>query len=244
VITAGVDLASQAVRTAACEVNWSGGHAEVTVLTASGVDDEAILGLVERAGKTGLDVPLGWPQPFVDAVSAHHSRRPWTGGTQYQLRFRATDHHVAAETGRWPLSVSSDLIALPALRAAALMARVHEEVDRSGAGRFVEVYPASALRRWGFIGHGYKNRAGAENRSVLVPLFRRRTERWLRMTEDRWHMCELSDDAFDAVLAALVARAAHIGWCDPMPDALRDVGSREGWIALPFTDSLARLAQP
>jgi Protein of unknown function (DUF429) len=243
VITAGVDLASQAVRTAACAIDWSHGTAEVTDLTASGVDDDAIVGLISSAGKAGLDVPLGWPQAFVAAVAAHHAQRRWTGGSQHELRFRATDRHVASATGRWPLSVSSDLIALPAMRAAALMARVTGGSDRSGTGQFVEVYPAAALRRWGFAGHGYKSRAGAENRSALVPLFRRRTERWLRMSEDRWTMCAMSDDAFDAMLAALVARAAHLNLCDAYDESQRSLVSREGWIALPFQDSLDLLAR-
>ena len=240
-ITAGVDLASQPVRTAACEIRWSEGWAEVRELAAGGVDDDAILRLLGRADKAGLDVPLGWPQAFVDAVVAHHGQHRWTGGSQHELRFRLTDRHVAAETGRWPLSVSSDLIALPAMRAAALMTRVADGSDRSGAGRFVEVYPAAALRRWGFVGHGYKSRAGAENRSALVPAFHKRTERWLRLSEDRWHMCELSDDAFDAMIAALVARARFLELCDPYHDSERELASREGWIALPFADSLDHL---
>ena len=50
------------------------------------------------------------------------------------LRYRLTDRRFA-ETGRWPLSVSTDLIGVPALRAAAIQRRLVEEglvVDRSG----------------------------------------------------------------------------------------------------------------
>lgn len=241
-ITAGVDLASQPSRTASSEIAWSHGAAEVISLSASGVEDEAILVLLERADKAGLDVPLGWPSTFVAAVTAHHAQRPWSGGSQHELRFRTTDRYVAEETGRWPLSVSSDLIALPAMRAAALMSGVRDGADRSGAGKFVEVYPAAALRRWGFVGHGYKSRAGSENRAALVPAFRARTQAWLHMSDEWWQMCLLSDDAFDAVIAGLVARAQALHRCDAFPESGRALVSREGWIALPFADSLDTLA--
>lgn len=241
-ITAGVDLASQALHTAACEIDWADGKADVTALKASGVDDDRIVHLATRAHKTGLDVPLGWPDAFVTAVCAHHSGRRWTGGEQRTLRFRVTDLHVWSATGRWPLSVSSDLIALPALRAAALMCRLPGSADRTGAGPIAEVYPAAALRRWGFPARGYKRAAGADRRGTLVPLFRERTENWLRLSDERWRLCELSDDAFDALIAALVARALHLGACDRVPEAQRAVIEREGWIALPHGDSLQELA--
>src|SRR5207253_2236918 len=78
----------------------------------------------------------------------------------HQLRFRATDFAVHERTGRWPLSVSSDLIAVPALRAA----RLFGAHDRSGAGVLVEVYPAAALRIWGFSTRGYKGPRGGAAR--------------------------------------------------------------------------------
>jgi hypothetical protein len=242
VVTAGVDLASQALRTAACTVRWSAGEASVTALTASGIGDEDILELIATSDKTGVDVPLGWPDAFVAAVAAHHTGRTWPGGTQRALRYRFTDHHVWMQTERWPLSVSSDLIAVPALRAAALLGRIPEAADRSGSGRITEVYPAAALRRWGYDGRGYKRRAGSENRSALVPNFRRRTESWLRLDADGWRECELSDDAFDALVAALVARAAAVGRCDPLPVSQQTLAAREGWIALPSAGSLDELA--
>jgi predicted nuclease with RNAse H fold len=241
VISAGVDLASQPVRTASCEVTWSRGSATVTELVAAGADDPHISELIARSDKTGLDVPLGWPESFVAAVTAHHSRRAWPGGTQHALRFRLTDHHVWRATGRWPLSVSSDLIALPALRAAALLSA--QDADRRGGGRVVEAYPAAALRRWGFDARGYKRRAGLEHRRVLVPGFRARTAGWLRLSDAHWRLCEASDDAFDALVAALIARAAALGMCDTPPVEQVSITAREGWIALPAADSLDRLAR-
>jgi hypothetical protein len=53
-----------------------------------------------------------------------------------------------------------------------------------------------------------------------------------------------SDDCLDALLAALIARAAVRGLTvRPAPDDL-ELAREEGWIALPLADSLARLPGP
>ena len=46
----------------------------------------------------------------------------------------------------------------------------------------------------------------------------------------------------DALVAALVARAAVIGCCEPIPPGDRALAMEEGWIALPRSGSLADLA--
>lgn len=242
VVTAGVDLASVPSRTAACQIEWTNGEAAVTVLVPRGVDDGAILALMGSSEKVGLDVPLGWPEAFVTAVEAHRLQKPWPGGSQPELRLRATDRYVAAETGRWPLSVSSDRIACPAFRAAALLSATPDVGNRIGAGRIVEVYPVAALRRWDFDPRRYKQVAGVDARSALVSAFRRRTNAWLSVGADFWLICEKSHDAFDALIAALVARACAVGLTDACPEDLKGVASREGWIALPFTESIDQLA--
>src|SRR5699024_12078938 len=38
-----------------------------------GADDDAIRDTIVQAGRTGIDVPLGWPQRFVEFVSDHAS---------------------------------------------------------------------------------------------------------------------------------------------------------------------------
>ena len=61
-----------------------------------------------------------------------------------------------------PLAVAADRIAMTAMRAARLLAKVHdsgESVDRSGkTHRFVEVYPAAALKTWGLRFKSYKSK--------------------------------------------------------------------------------------
>nr|WP_276611049.1 DUF429 domain-containing protein [Kineococcus siccus] len=55
--------------------------------------------------------------------------------------------------------------------------------------------------------------------------------------------CAASDDAFDAVVAALTARAAAVGAATRPAQGQRAAAAREGWIALP-TGPLADLAHP
>ncbi len=239
-VIAGIDLASLDERTATCRITWSDGRvtADDPVLGAS---DPELGELIEVSDKVGIDIPLGWPSLFVKAISAHHSRRPWpeTDARERRLRFRVTDFVVREETGHWPLSVSSDLIGVPALRAARLLSDM--DVDRSGEGKLVEVYPAAALRRWRLPPTGYKRSAGARARHELVNQFATITKSWLDLSSGGWGACQGSDDAFDALLAALVALAKVNGRCDPVPAEHQAEARAEGWIALPHSDSLADL---
>jgi hypothetical protein len=55
-------------------------------------------------------------------------------------------------------------------------------------------------------------------------------------------LCKTSDDAFDAVITALVARAAAIGVVEAIPAAEQSAAVREGWIAVPRRGSREQLA--
>lgn len=237
-------MAARPERTAACRIAWESGRATVVELQQNGVDDDEIAVLIAGSDRTGIDVPLGWPDGFIAAVSAHHAALGWAGGDLAQLRMRATDEWVHRRTGRWPLSVSTDRIGVPALRAARVLARMPAAADRSGAGPVVEVYPAAALRIWGFESRRYKRVAGVVARRALVTAFRERTESWLAVRDEEWGVCERSDDAFDALVASLVARAAACCFVDACPRELQTSAAREGWIVLPSDSSLDHLAQP
>ena len=69
-ITAGVDLAAMPERTALASIEWERTRAVIRDLVCPAGDD-VILEAIERAGKTGIDCPLGWPDAFVDFVAAH-----------------------------------------------------------------------------------------------------------------------------------------------------------------------------
>jgi predicted nuclease with RNAse H fold len=246
VITLGIDLASQPRATAACTIEWRDGRGRVLDV-ACGQDDEALVARIASADKVGIDVPFGWPDAFVQAVARFHAGDAWPEASLTALRFRQTDRIVAARTGRWPLSVSTDLIGVPTFRAARLLARLAAHglaIDRAGDGRLVETYPAAALRLWGFAATGYKRRAGRPSLARLLAELARRTHRWLDLDSGVRRLCGASDDALDALVAALVARAAALGLCERPPAEHAAAAAREGWIGLPAPEALDRLAEP
>jgi predicted nuclease with RNAse H fold len=249
VITLGIDLASQNKATASCVVQWEAGEARVHPPCCPQSDDQ-LLEAVEAADVAGIDIPLGWPDSFVEVVAGYHAGRPWPDVTPASLCYRATDVRVERrlrELSRWrrPLSVASDRIAIPAMRAARLLTRLAERgyaVDRSGAGRLVEAYPAAALEIWGLPSRGYKGTKGAAVRAAIFAELERRTGGWLRLDAITRHTCCGSDHALDALLAALIARAATQGLCERPPAGQMAMATREGWIALPSVDALDHLA--
>ena len=245
-VTLGVDLASQPKRTATCLIRWDRGSARVETLSL-GATDADLHELFGHADKIGIDAPFGWPASFTRAVAAYSAKMIWPSADVPQLRFRRTDEFVRERLGRWPLSVSSDLIAVPAMRAVRLLAEATatgDAIDRSGGGRFVEVYPAAALHVWGFPSRGYKRTKGATVRARLVSDLAEQTADWLTLSEEDRASCTASDDMLDALVAALVARAAATGRCEPISPSDRQLAREEGWIALPQAGSLEQLEQP
>ena len=248
-LTLGVDLAADPKKTGICWIRWERGRAEV-VDASLGADDEALLAAFPKADKVGIDVPFGWPDAFVHAVGAHRDGGEWPTTTRRQLRYRETDRYTHAHVGLPPLSVSTDRIGVAAFRAAALLselARRGDGVDRSGIGQLAEVYPAAALKIWGQRFRGYKDkRRKGQNHEVRIGMIRdlEGLAPWLSLSEGVREACIDSDDVLDALIASLTARAAAVGWCEPIPDDSRDAARCEGWIQLPRPDSLTRLCQP
>jgi predicted nuclease with RNAse H fold len=240
VLTLGVDLAAADERTATAMLEWSDRGASVRALQR-GVSDGELVEAIRTADKAGMDCPLGWPATFIAFLVAQQAGRlamPPTNidGASWRrgLAYRVTDQVVRAEGGGNPLSVSADRIAHAAFRCAALLARLAEAgepVDRAGGGVVVEVYPAAALRRWGLTHRGYKTPGqGVSHGFVLDELLA--AAPWLDLGSFE-PLCRTSHDAFDAVIAALVARAAALGQVI-QPDAeQREAARTEGWIALP-----------
>ena len=240
--TLGIDLASQPANTAGCLIRWEAERATVERLELDLTDDH-IRELADGVDKVGIDAPFGWPEPFVAFVQAHAAGtadyQPWTGEWRDELRFRRTDM-VARETmGKWPLSVSSDLIGITAMRCAGLLTALGV-ADRSGHGPVIEVYPSLALHRWGLVSRGYK---GVKNAAVLAKLFGELLETcdWLSLREEDATLLAWNDHAFDALISALVARAAMLGRTLPVPQERRTVAATEGWIQIPEPGSLAHL---
>ncbi|THJ67980.1 DUF429 domain-containing protein [Arthrobacter echini] len=237
-LTAGVDLAAESTGTALAVLDWSG--AEVNAQVHLGTSDAEIAATAPKVATLGIDCAFGWPDDFV-AFITRHARGDRVDSTvdagmawRRRLAYRATDRATRDITGRWPLSVATDRLGLTAMHCAVLLDAVSDAlgapVDRSGAGTAVEVYPSATLRGWQFDTRGYKN--DADVRRTLVARLLERAP-WLALDEETLALVVASDDAFDAVVAALAARAHALGLSHPVPHGYHEQARREGWIALP-----------
>lgn len=251
----GVDLASVADRTAACRLER--GPAGLRILgVESGCADDRIVELAGPAEIVAIDAPLGWPEPFLRAVTAYAAGDAWAWPDPFRtlppgkegegarkeatrlLRFRATDLHVHAETGIWPLSVSSDLIGIVAFRAAGLCTRLRPgRPDRDGSTGVIEAYPAAALQVWGIDRSGYKEPGARAKRGEILDALIHHHE----LDPGTFREALIADDdCLDALVAALVGDAFARGQTAPIPTDLRDRARREGWIHLPVPAQGAR----
>ncbi len=241
----GVDLASQPPKTSCAVLEWH--HDRVTIAELhSECDDEFIVELAEKCTVVGIDAPFGWPVGFRELITDDEEPRPepeeWTREFRDSLRFRKTDFAVRMRLGRWPLSVSTDLIGVPALRCRGLLRRLGVK-NRAGDGRVYETYPAFALKLWGLPSRGYK---GTGKRDIRVELWDALAKRapWLRVEPDQLERMHAKCDDLDAVVAALVAAAARRGAVEPLDAEAKQFGAHEGWIVTPKPDALAALAPP
>jgi predicted nuclease with RNAse H fold len=245
VLTAGVDLAAEPKGTALAIIEWNKTQATLVDLQL-GVNDETIVEAAGVVDKLGIDCALGWPIEFVEFLNNHANLGSTSfpdGGLDWRRRtsFRESDRHVREVTGKWPLSVSTDRLGLTAMRCAGLQGRLQQsgiEIDRSGSGKVVEIYPGASLRLWGFDTSGY--RANEDARAELLTAIEHSVP-WLNLGSYRELMIG-STDAFDAVTASLATRAAAINRYLPAPRDIRDIAKVEGWIALP-TGSITDLLQ-
>jgi hypothetical protein len=264
--TLGIDLASQAANTALCVVAWWPDRAEVRALARGRWDGawleddvlvDAVRGKHALAGgwgaagapvRVGIDAPFGWPEAFVRAVEAHHRLDPWPPRPEQRWAFerRATDRFVYEWTKKLPLSVSTDRIAYPAMRCAAILGALQarlgaEAVARDGTGVVAEAYPDASLRGW--LPNLWVAREGSYKGATAAARTRRERladtlldrlgARFAVSDEQREQCCD-SDDCLDALVCALLARAVHRGWTiGPGDDEERRLARVEGWIHLP-----------
>ncbi|WP_405014105.1 DUF429 domain-containing protein [Kitasatospora sp. NBC_01539] len=250
-VTVGVDLAGRTGTTGVCRVTW-GRRPAVELLPARHDDD--LLAAMRSADKTGLDSPLGWPVAFTALLAAHRTGvelpalahhaacadgRPGLGNT---FTHRLTDDVAWKRTGagkQRPLSVSADKLGIVAIRAVGLLARLAEgglAVPRDGSGPVAEVYPAFALIQWGLGPEGtYKGKEATAARARILAGLEAGLDLDLSgRVRDR---CVASDHDLDALISAVVARAAARGLTEvPVTDHERAMAAVEGWMHLPRRD--------
>jgi hypothetical protein len=206
------------------------------------LNDEFLARSIGDVAKTAIDAPFGWPERFVDALQAHQRLETWPpdyADARDAFIRRRTDLFVRARAKKLPLSVSTDRIAYCAMRCAAVLGRLAEEVARDGSGVVVETYRDAALRCWlpnawkapvdSYKGEGARDRRTLLLSSVLAELGQR-----LELSEYDRQECIASDDCLDALVCALVARAAQSRrTVEPETDEDRRAAKTEGWIHLP-----------
>jgi predicted nuclease with RNAse H fold len=235
-ISAGIDLAAEPKGTALALIEFSNNKAKLNYLE-QGLDDEALIANTHKADKVGIDCAFGWPIKFSEFIKNHQdltNQELIDGGMDYrrELSFRETDREIKKLTGRWPLSVSTDRLGLTAIRCAGLLSKYQAkgiEIDRSGAKLLVEVYPGATLRNWNFGTTGY--RINPASRASLLEQLELQAP-WLELATFKTQMIE-SADCFDAVIAALAARAAALGLYSKPAKDQNEIAKVEGWIALP-----------
>ena len=248
-ISLGIDLASQPDKTAICLLEWSERGVQVQQL-AHKFGDDALLQLAATADSVGIDAPFGWPEAFREAiVGAAAFQWPhapgWADGLRDSLRFRRTDLYLKGLAEKLqPLSVSSELLGVTAMRCAGLLQALGV-TDRSGqSGHVFEVYPSASLRRWSLDTRGYKGKENSVREQLLTALLGKAP--WLELTAAQQLELATSDHLLDALAASLTAgmAARHRKLIEPIPERDLSHARIEGWIVLPQLGSLERLFQP
>ena len=237
-LVAGIDLAADPRRTGLAVLREEDHVVRIDDVHVGASDDDVLAAIIP-ASKAGVDVPFGWPRRFVDLVAGHQAgdlESPADTGPDWRraVLFRETDLEVRRRVGKTPLSVAADKIAYPAIRWAAIAARLREQdipTPLDGSGVACEVYPGAALAAWGFGAQRYKKAAGALVRGELVEALSARWP-WLDWAGHEG-VCAGSDDALDAVIAAVVAREVLLGRAISPRAELAAAAADEGWIWLP-----------
>jgi len=191
-----------------------------------------------------IDVPFGWPKPFVEALIGYEISMAFVDpGQRYQLRETdlwvrdALPRHLSRSGGPNPLSVSTDRIGATAMVGTVLL---HALADRgfsllpstgNRSRAAVEVYPAASLWVWHLPHKGYKKKEGEHKRREILCGLKRLFDLRIRRCHERRLVAH--DHCLDALIAALTAQQyANCNTFDPegMEECTLKV---EGWIRVP-----------
>ena len=218
------------------------------VLGRRGQDFTAELARRARVEPTliGLDAPLGWPAPFVEAIADHRLGEPLGPPERpgHELFRRVTDRAIHARLGKLPLEVAADRIARAAWSTLQLLASLRErtglawpvlvsdpaddsrQATAPNESAVIEIYPAATLAALGLQHRGLKGAAGRSTRSRLLD----ELDRLIRFDASARALAVESDHAFDALVAAIATADFAAGRALAPPPESRTVAAREGWI--------------
>lgn len=206
-----------------------------------------LLGYCREAQAVAVDVPFGWPAPFVEAlkdyeigVALDRDRRPYLYRTTDAWITETLPRHLARDVRPpAPFSVSADKLGATAMVGTVLLAGLSPAFHlspRIGGTRpaVVEVYPTLSLWAWALPHRGHRgNDEGARrNRQALLQVF---VEAFgITIPERAEGSLIRSEHGFDALVAALTAREYVAGnTCDPPDDIPEGKLRTEGWIRVP-----------
>ena len=235
----GIDLAADPAKTGTALIQVTTAGPLLIDATCTATDDH-LTTHVARAELTGVDIPLGWPRAFRFFLNAHAAGEDCLpAGADREVRRelvnRFTDLEVRRLVGVTPLPVAAERIAHPALRWAGLEQRLRAagvDTHRGGNGKVAEVYPAAALKQWGFRHRGYKGADGA-GRAAREEIAAGLSVRFGLDWGDWCPLAVSSADCLDAVIAALIAREVRAGRCIAPPAEQAELVAEEGWIWVP-----------
>jgi len=203
-------------------------------------------------GRVAIDVPFGWPTGLLDLLGR------WRAGEQVYLPadrrrgrsetlYRRTDLVTWDLTGVKPIPVGVESLAWVALRAFHVLSQA--ELHPPLAGRdssIIETYPKAALACWPDMPRGSTKSGDAAPRvrAEVLALLAAGVSLTMEDVDRRAILEQRKDHRFDAVICALVARAAMVGRTRLPAETDRKAAYEEGWIYLPVAGSLTSLARP
>lgn len=259
-LTFGIDLLATPARTAASLIRWTENGAGTVHFVALDFEDTDLFEhmVSPEVTRTAIAAPFGWPADFISEIIRYTDTGEWTvlpGSPQYQeLRRRVTDR-VIELLGVPSLAFSSERVVLSTMRCASLLSNywafTGEPADRTGRGRVLETCPNAALAQWRVHSMQDEQDPGPyigttpgapRRRARIVKRIAQYGENWLELTEEIIAACEASEHCLNALICALVARAAEIGRLEDVADP--DAARREGWIRVPTAEPLSVLADP
>jgi predicted nuclease with RNAse H fold len=249
--TCGINLAAPRSNRWLAVIRWEDEKAELLEL-AQDFKDYPVAGVISGFDIVGINCPFAWPRSFAECVTNYAAKKMggWSTGVEStgpQLNYRLTDEivkHIVPGV-RLPSAISGKT-ALATLQCAQAVADLGYPPSSFGGevdpGSVVEVCPPASLSQWGMPYKGYKT---AKGRSLLdamaTKLVKYYPGPWLRL--GRWFdTCRTDPDAFEAVIAALTARAVAVGRAiKPRSVIELEYAATEGWIWIPDKGSLPGL---